>query len=265
MRQHGLRQMVLVAAVLLLTGFAAVPARAEITAIAPHTAYEHDPRLNARAMEDIVADPTAVYGFAPDPESARLGVYADQDWSDEASVAEWQKVRIEYHEGNEELYTLWEKLRQEGADTETIARAVSARRNELRLESYQGDAEGLAKVKASNLQKYGDENGPTAESLYEKYNHSWETVLLKAFSSNAGMDACLGLYDAQYEQNLLTGEIEESDVPVYVVQKGDYLVKIAQHYFGDGSRWRRIYEANRDSIRSAELIYEGQQLRIPLD
>ena len=47
--------------------------------------YEHDPALNPSAMKDIIADPAAVYGFRPDPDSARLGVYADDDWTDAAS------------------------------------------------------------------------------------------------------------------------------------------------------------------------------------
>lgn len=75
---------------------------------------------NEKAMEDIVVNPNAVYGFSPDPNSTRL-----------------------------------------------------------------------AKVKKSNLETYGNENGPTAESLFEKYG-SWEKVLIKSFRSNSGMDACLG-------------------------------------------------------------------------
>ena len=32
--------------------------------------YQHDPRLNPAAMADIVADSTAVYGFAPSPDGS---------------------------------------------------------------------------------------------------------------------------------------------------------------------------------------------------
>ena len=70
------------------------------------------------------------------------------------------------------------------------------RRNEIRLESYK-DEEKLELVKKSNLETYGNEFGPTADSLYEKYG-SWQTVIEKACSTNAGMDACLGLYDEYY-------------------------------------------------------------------
>jgi len=49
----------------------------------------------------------------------------------------------------------------------------------------------------------------------------------------------------------------------YVVVKGDSLSKIAKRQYGDASKWRRIYEANRDSIKNPDLIYPGQELRIP--
>ena len=60
------------------------------------------------------------------------------------------------------------------------------------------DPDGLAAIKKSNLETYGDEMGPTTDSLYEKYG-SWQTVLEKALGTNAGMDACLGFYDEYYD------------------------------------------------------------------
>ena len=86
----------------------------------------------------------------------------------------------------------------EGKDVETIARAVSKRRNELRLEADANDPEALALTKKSNLETYGDEMGPSADFLYEKYG-SWQKVLEKALGTNAGMDACLGFYDEYYD------------------------------------------------------------------
>ncbi len=49
----------------------------------------------------------------------------------------------------------------------------------------------------------------------------------------------------------------------YVVVKGDSLSKIASGQYGNAQKWRRIYEANRDLIKDPDLIYPGQQLRIP--
>lgn len=146
-------------------------------------AYIHNPMDNPKTAADIIEDPAAVYGYRPNPDSVRLGEFANAiDWTDEKQVAEAREQRAAYHAKNEELYKMIDKLSAEGKTTEEIARTVSKRRNELRLEAYNGDPEGLARVKKSNLDTYGNENGPTADSLYEKYG-SWQTVLEKALST----------------------------------------------------------------------------------
>ena len=49
----------------------------------------------------------------------------------------------------------------------------------------------------------------------------------------------------------------------YVVQKGDSLSKIAKREYGDANKWRTIYEANKDLIKDPDLIYPGQELKVP--
>jgi nucleoid-associated protein YgaU len=49
----------------------------------------------------------------------------------------------------------------------------------------------------------------------------------------------------------------------YVVVKGDSLSKIAKREYGDANKWRTIYEANKDLINDPDLIYPGQELKIP--
>jgi nucleoid-associated protein YgaU len=49
----------------------------------------------------------------------------------------------------------------------------------------------------------------------------------------------------------------------YVVQNGDSLSKIAKREYGDANKWRAIYEANRDLIKDPDLIYPGQELKVP--
>ena len=171
--------------------------------------YEHDPRLNPKAMADIVVDHTAVYGFAPSQEGS-LSSYAAFDWSDPDLVngENGRLARIAYHESINEMYAMMNAMKIEGKGIEEIARAVSSKRNEIRLASYADDPEGLAAAKARNLEKYGHEEGPLPDELYEQYG-SWETVLEKAFSTNSGMDACLGLYDDYYELYVMAGQVED--------------------------------------------------------
>ena len=191
--------------IMLVTGVlaglaAAEPAgSAEESAMKEAFAYVHDPRENPEAMKDIVENPTAVYGFSPSPDSTRLRQFADAlDWSDPDQVAEARAIRQAYHDSLSELYRMIEDMLGEGMNVEAIARAVNARRNEIRLEAYDNDSEGLELTKKSNLETYGDENGPSADFLYAKYG-SWQTVLEKALGVNIGMDVCLGFYDEFYD------------------------------------------------------------------
>lgn len=160
-------------------------------------AYIHDPRDNPEAMEDIIENPDAVYGFSPNPDSHRLGPSADSDWTSPKFVEGAREARRAYHESKESMIDILYQMREEGASIEEMARAVSKERNRLRLESYKDDPKGLADVKASNLKAYGHEDGPTPDEIYEKCG-SWEGVLQSAFGTNMGMDACCGLYDEYY-------------------------------------------------------------------
>ena len=49
----------------------------------------------------------------------------------------------------------------------------------------------------------------------------------------------------------------------YTVKRGDCLWNIAKKYYGNGSKYTTIYNANRDKIKNPNLIYPGQVLWIP--
>lgn len=49
----------------------------------------------------------------------------------------------------------------------------------------------------------------------------------------------------------------------YTVKSGDCLWNIAKKQLGDGSRWKEIYELNKDKIKNPNLIYTGQSLTLP--
>lgn len=264
-------------AVFLLTGNAAVYAEeTPTTAVTSKSGYTyvHDPMDDPEAAKDIIRNPDAVYGYSPSPESTRLKEYAKYDWTDEEFVAKSRQDRIDYHKAKEQIYILTNKLVEEGKSIEEIARAASALRNQIRLDSYKDNPEGLATVKKSNLETYGNEEGPTADSLYEEYG-SWTTVLEKAFSINKGMDACLGLYDEMYSvYEALETAANEMKLPAiptgvepapaeYIVKTGDSLWFLSLKYYDDGNRWHEIYQNNLDLIRNPSEIYPGMKLRMP--
>jgi nucleoid-associated protein YgaU len=52
---------------------------------------------------------------------------------------------------------------------------------------------------------------------------------------------------------------------VHTVRDGDTLEQLAKNYWGDASRWRDIYSANRHILADPQLLPIGVRLRIPND
>lgn len=85
----------------------------------------------------------------------------------------------------------------------------------------------------------------------------------------------------QYEKDLLWDEIKRiggenpndimADIKVadtsayarHTVKSGETLSKISKHYYGNANKYHAIYEANKDKLKSADLIHPGDELVIP--
>lgn len=61
----------------------------------------------------------------------------------------------------------------------------------------------------------------------------------------------------------LQAPAQQEKVEYYIIQSGDTLSKIAQHYYGDAAAYNRIFEANREVIEDPNKIFPGQKIRIP--
>ncbi|HIQ16370.1 MAG TPA: peptidoglycan-binding protein LysM [Leucothrix sp.] len=55
------------------------------------------------------------------------------------------------------------------------------------------------------------------------------------------------------------------EVQYYEIEKGDSLWAIAKKFYGDGNKYTKIFDANREVIKDADLIFPGQKIRIPMD
>lgn len=49
----------------------------------------------------------------------------------------------------------------------------------------------------------------------------------------------------------------------YTVRKGDTLYKIAELYYGKGTRFRDIYNANKKTMKDPKDLHIGQKIKIP--
>ena len=54
-----------------------------------------------------------------------------------------------------------------------------------------------------------------------------------------------------------------TDPVFHEVKKGENLWKIAEKHYGNGSKYTVIFEANKPMLKDPDLIYPGQNLRIP--
>jgi nucleoid-associated protein YgaU len=64
----------------------------------------------------------------------------------------------------------------------------------------------------------------------------------------------------------IVADIQVSDPSIYTrhtVVKGESLSKIAKHYYDDMMLYNKIFDANRDQLKSADEIEVGQVLVIP--
>jgi len=61
----------------------------------------------------------------------------------------------------------------------------------------------------------------------------------------------------------LVVEIPAPEPVFYTIEKGDSLSKIAKERYGDAMKWKELFEANREVIKDPDLIYPGQQIRVP--
>lgn len=81
-----------------------------------------------------------------------------------------------------------------------------------------------------------------------------------------GTKTCNIQFAATKPQAVVTPARETTNAPSaqsYTVVKGDCLWNIAKKYYGNGSKYTEIYNANQDKIKNPNLIYPGQVLMIP--
>lgn len=67
---------------------------------------------------------------------------------------------------------------------------------------------------------------------------------------------------SEHPQEILP-ETQEGQFETYVVQKDDTLQKISTKFYGTTKKWMKIFEANKDKLKSPDRVRPGQEIRIP--
>ena len=158
--------------------------------------YNNNPSDNPKVLADAVEDPNAVYGYRPN-EDGSLKNFANEDWSNSEFVENAKQKRLQYIEDDKAIYDVIAEMKNNGCSTEEMARAACDYRNQTRLNSYL-DSDGHVI----------DQNGYNA-ALERMQTRSYdalissgktpEEIINSSMRTNPAMDACVGLYDQNFD------------------------------------------------------------------
>ncbi|WP_347273802.1 LysM peptidoglycan-binding domain-containing protein [Candidatus Kuenenia sp.] len=113
---------------------------------------------------------------------------------------------------------------------------------------------------------YGDDNkwllifNANQDRIYDRNNIRVGTELIIPNKNETPTQV-----STERSTRLVTHEVTEQTTAVkkHVVQAGDSLYKIALKYYKDGSKWKKILNANKHNIKNENALKAGQELVIP--
>jgi nucleoid-associated protein YgaU len=122
---------------------------------------------------------------------------------------------------------------------------------------------------AEKIKKHIEEMNPGISGLGVEFKDGVVSISGQATSAEAMEKAVLmagnvqGVSDVKID-NLQAPAVQKK-VEYYLIKKGDTLSAIAKQFYGKPNDYPKIFEANREVIKDANLIFPGQKIRIPLD
>ena len=123
---------------------------------------------------------------------------------------------------------------------------------------------------SEKIQQHNESDNPGVEGLKVEVEEGVAKVSGKAKDQSAFEKIVLmagnvlGIGEVKADE-LEVEESTEVKVEYYVIEKGDTLWGVAKKFLGNGSKYNKIFEDNREVIKDPDLIYPGQKIRIVLD
>jgi nucleoid-associated protein YgaU len=121
---------------------------------------------------------------------------------------------------------------------------------------------------AEKIKNHIEESNPGIEGLRVEFNDGVVSVSGQAASAEAMEKAVLMAGNVQGVSEVKIDKLQAppvtEKVEYYIIKKGDTLSAIAKHFYGKPNDYPKIFEANREVIKDANLIFPGQKIRIPL-
>lgn len=127
-------------------------------------------------------------------------------------------------------------------------------------------AEQKQELKASALLAHVKSLGLPYQSLSIKIQQDTVTLTGEVAAQQDAEKLALAVGNVEgvkVVDNQLQVAVPEPPAQYHTVEKGDWLSKIAQKYYGDPQKFEIIFEANKPMLSHPDKIYPGQVLRIP--
>ena len=142
------------------------------------------------------------------------------------------------------------------------------------MSAAQADPSSAEKLKAANdaagdaILGYIDAQGLKATGLTVTYDGATGTATVYGVADSQATKekivlCCGNVQGVAAVNDQMTVDQSEPEAQYYTVVKGDNLSKISKQYYGDPNKYTKIFEANKPMLKSPDLIYPGQMLRIP--
>jgi len=145
---------------------------------------------------------------------------------------------------------------------ESLAAMEARRLMQEKIDNMQADI-SLAKEMAALAKMQSEQTGKELRELAKKSEEKTDLLMAKIDNLLERVRKLEGIGKEKKEAKLKPSKIGLNNF--YLVKKNDTLSRIAggKNVYGDPSKWRKIYEANKNRIKNPNLIYPGQRLVIP--
>ena len=142
------------------------------------------------------------------------------------------------------------------------------------MTAAQSDPSSADKAKAANdaaadaILAYVGAQGLKATGLKVTYDSATSTATVYGVADTQAIRekivlCCGNVHGVASVNDEMSVEQKEPEAQYYTVVAGDNLSKISKQFYGDPNKYAKIFDANKPMLKSPDLIYPGQMLRIP--
>ncbi len=131
---------------------------------------------------------------------------------------------------------------------------------------------GSKEEASEKIKEHIEEDNPGVEGLEVNMDENGTVSLSGKAASKEAMEKAVLMAGniegvSKVDVSNLEAPEEESEVKVeyYIIQKGDTLWKIAEKFYGNGAKYTKIVEDNKEVIKDPDKIFPGQKIRIVLE